>query len=89
MTTFRWSSTELEPDDIQDALQRVNAVKSGDATNYTRYQLGDCQVELLYGSMPALLINGPTRDSVREAAHRLGYGDTGTVIEVGDEVRAR
>jgi hypothetical protein len=89
MTTHRWSSEGVNADDVRRALQLLNAVKSSEATNLATYQLGKCHIELFDGSLPTLLISGPTEVSVGNAAGRLGYLDTdGTVTEVKDEVRA-
>ena len=88
-TTFRRSMISVTLENGFRALRLVNAVNSWADLPRTYFRLADCNVEVLCGSLPVLLINGPTDESARNAVGRLGYDDAaGTVTVIKDEVRA-
>ena len=88
--TFRWTKASIDLAAARLALQWAEAAELWEAGAYTRYQLGECTVEVFSGHPPTVFIHGPSEAAVRGAARSLRYADTdGTVSEIGDEVADR
>jgi hypothetical protein len=75
-TTWRWSMTRVDPDDVYRSLRLAGALKAWDDGGRILYHLGPCKVECYEGDVAVLIINGPSEDAVRNSARRMLYPDT-------------